>query len=495
MQLRSHLLAGALALALVFSTAQMVVHSGSFDAVVAHDFAFAAHRLEATDGTLDPPNYPWQTDGSGSWDTTSADKWGSGFFPGSLWLMYERTGDPVWRSRAQRWQAALESQKNNTSTHDLGFIIFNTFGNGYRLTGDDSYRQIVLKAAESLAKRYNTAVGCIRSWGSMNDTSNFQVIIDNMMNLELLFWASKHGGKSEWYDIALSHAVRTMQEHVRPDGSTYHVVNYDPATGAVKSKTTAQGYSAESTWSRGQAWAIYGFTMAFRETGDTRFLETARKTADYFISHLPSDHVPYWDFQAPGIPNEPRDSSAAAIAASALLELSRLEQDSGRGSRYQATARDILVSLSSPLYLSEGTSNQAVLLHGTRHKPHNNYDTGLIWGDYYFLEGLLRYIQAPAALGGIAGHVTARDSGSSISGATIAYDGGKTTTNTPGQYMLRNLLPGTYTLTISATNYISATATVAVTAGITTTLDVVLTPNSNSNELNSKLFLPLTTMR
>jgi hypothetical protein len=286
-----------------------------------------------------------------------------------------------------------------------------------------------------------------------------------------------------------------MQEHVRPDGSTYHVVNYDPATGAMKSKATAQGYSAGSTWSRGQAWAIYGFTMTYRETGDTRFLETARKTADYFISHLPDDHVPYWDFQAPGIPNEPRDSSAAAIAASALLELSRLENDAGRSSRYQASARDILASLSSSAYLSEGTSNQAILLHGTRHKPHNSYDTGLIWGDYYFLEGLLRYTQVPIALGAISGGVTARDSGNGISGATIAYEGGATTTNSLGEYWLKDLPPSTYTLTISATNYISATARVTVTPGITTTLDVALRPDSNSNDLNSKLFLPLATVQ
>jgi unsaturated chondroitin disaccharide hydrolase len=205
-----------------------------------------------------------------------------------------------------------------------------------------------------------------------------------------LFWASKHGGQAEWYNMAVSHALKTRQEHVRPDGSTYHVVTFDPATGLVRSKGTAQGYSATSTWARGQAWAIYGFTMTYRETGDARFLDTARRTADYFLAHLPSAQVPYWDFQAPNIPNEPRDSSAAAIAASGLLELSRLEPDVIRQHNYLSGALAMLGALASPAYLAEGTANSAILLHGTNNKPGGDYDTGLIWGDYYFLEALLR---------------------------------------------------------------------------------------------------------
>jgi unsaturated chondroitin disaccharide hydrolase len=356
--------------------------------ILDHDWQFAAQQLAAMIHTLPTTSYPTTTNSQGQWQTTSAGSWISGFFPGSLWFMYERTSDTAWRGNAQAWQAGIESQKFTTTTHDLGFMIFNSFGNGYRLTGDEAYRQVVLTAAGSLATRYSPVVGCIRSLDGRPD--EFKVIIDNMMNLELLFWASKHGGKPEWYDIAVSHALKTRQEHVRADGSTYHQIIYDPATGAVRKKGTVQGYRDDTTWARGQAWAIYGFTMTYRETNDSRFLETARKTADYFLSNLPPDHVPYWDFQAPAIPNEPRDSSAAAIAASGLLELSQLEPDAARKQSYLSGALAILVALSTPAYLAEGTTTRAILLHGTNYKPGGDYDTGLIWGDYYFLEGLLR---------------------------------------------------------------------------------------------------------
>ena len=212
-----------------------------------------------------------------------------------------------------------------------------------------------------------------------------------MINLELLFWASKHGGKREWYDMAVSHALKTMVNHARADGSTYQIVNYNPTSGAIVLEATKQGYNTESTWSRGQAWAVYGFTMAYRETGDVRFLETARKTADYFISHLPADQVPFWDFELPDTTGQPKDSSAAAIASSGLIELSQREADAQRSAAYLSAARNILISLSSPAYLAQGTTNHAVLLHGTQNKPDGKYDRGLIYGDYYFIEALLRY--------------------------------------------------------------------------------------------------------
>jgi hypothetical protein len=351
---------------------------------------FAAGQLAQTATSLAPNRYPINTRTSGAWQTGSASDWTSGFFPGSLWYEYKRTNDPIWKTRAEQWTAGLEAQKNNTSTHDIGFIIFSSYGNGYKFTGNEAYKQVVLTAAASLATRYNPTVGSFRSWDNPDD---FQVIIDNMMNLEMMFWASKNGGQQAWYDMAVSHALKARQNHVRPDGSTYQLVNYDENTGAVKSRVTRQGASDNSTWARGQAWAIYGFTTAYRETNDVLFLQTARATADYYIAHLPGDKIPYWDFQAPNIPNEPKDSSAASAAASGLLELARLETDAARASRYRTAAIDTLTSLASSSYLAQGTNNRAVLLHGTYNKPAGIYDTGLSWGDYYFLEALDRYSQ------------------------------------------------------------------------------------------------------
>ncbi len=374
----------------------ITVTSGSsvLDAKVAHALDFAASRLDFTSRSIDATDYPFSASGT-SWNLDSASSWGSGFFPGALWWMHERSGESLWRTRAEAWTAGLESQKTRTDTHDVGFIIYNSFGRGYGLTGYGTYAQVARTAAGALATRYSPVVGCTRSW----DGSNFTVIIDNMMNLELLFWAARNGGDPAYYDMARSHAEKTMLNHVRPDGSTYHVVEYSESTGAVVRKRTAQGYSNGSTWSRGQAWAVYGFAMAYRETGDQRFLETAGRAADYFLSHLPTDHVPLWDFDVP--PTDPRqykDSSAAAIAASGLLELCRYAALPEDRERYRQGAADILDALTSPAYLSEGTSSPAVLLHGARNVPSNgDVDNGLIWGDYYFIEALRRYqaLEAP----------------------------------------------------------------------------------------------------
>ena len=353
-------------------------------------FTVASGHLADTTATLVPGQYPVRSDAAGTWVTSDASGWTSGFLAGALWLMYERTGEPVWRQRAEAWQAGLEAQKDNTSTHDLGFMLFDSFGQGYRLTGDDAYRQILLTAAASLASRYSPRVGAVRSWGGRHNPV-FTVIVDNMMNLELLFWAARHGGDPAWRDMAVSHARNSARDHVRPDGSTYHVVEYSFKTGALRWRGTHQGYSDTSTWSRGQAWAVYGFTMAYRETGDAQFLATARRTADYFLAHLPDDQVPYWDFDLPTLVAQPRDSSAAAIAASGLLELALLEPDRRSSDRYQDAAASMLASLSSPSYLASGPPRGAILLHGTQNKPDGNFDTGLIFGDYFFLEALLRY--------------------------------------------------------------------------------------------------------
>jgi unsaturated chondroitin disaccharide hydrolase len=241
-------------------------------------------------------------------------------------------------------------------------------------------------------------VRAIRSWNNRGRgaRSDFRVIVDSMMNIELLFWASEHGGGRGLAAKALAHARTVARTHVRPDGSTFHEVVFDSRTGAVKRKRTAQGYSDSSTWARGQAWGLYGFTMAYRETGDAGMLTTARRVAYYYVSHLPPDHVPYWDFQAPAIPRAPRDSSAAAIAASGLLELSQLDPKPEAREYWLAAARATLRSLSSKAYLAKGTKSQSILLHGTSNKPHGHYNRGLIYGDYFFLEALLRYRALPA---------------------------------------------------------------------------------------------------
>jgi unsaturated chondroitin disaccharide hydrolase len=390
---RSPAIAVAAAAAIALG-AHAPVADASLDETVRDDLEFARTQLTTTAASVPADRYPTRTAPTGEWVTTGPGYWTSGFFPGSLWLSYEATGDPDLRLQAETRQAGIEAQKLDITGNDQGFKVLGSFGNAARLTGSDAYRRVVLRAADSLASRFRPVVGATRSWGS-GPSPDFTVIVDNLMNLELLFWASKHGGDPALYGMALSHALRTMRNHVRRDGSTYHVVDYSPATGLVKRRRTRQGYARDSTWSRGQAWAVYGFTMAYRETGDPRLLETARRTADWFITHLPPDRVPYWDFDAPGIPNAPRDSSAAAIAASALLELAALEPDAARAARCRGSAESIIGSLSSADYLARGRPTGAILMHGTQDRPRESYDTGLVFGDYYFLEALLRYRSTP----------------------------------------------------------------------------------------------------
>jgi unsaturated chondroitin disaccharide hydrolase len=392
--MRSSALSVLIAVAGALTTGATAAHA-SLDDVVRDDLEFARRQLHATATTLPADRYPAHTHPNGGWTTTGPDAWTSGFFPGSLWLAYEANGDPFWRTQAAGRLAALEPEKRDTSGNDQGFKLLTSFGNAYRLTGNDAYRRVVVRGAESLASRYGPAVGATRSWGDRH-SPRFTVIVDNLMNLELLLWASKHGGDPAWFGMALSHALRTLRTHVRGDGSTYHVVDFDPRTGAVKRKHTRQGHAARSTWSRGQAWAIHGFTMVYRETRDGRLLEAARHVAGWFIAHLPPDRVPYWDFDAPGIPNAPRDSSAAAIAASGLLELAILEPDPARADRYRGSAESIIAALSSEPYIARGDPTQAILMRGTQDRPRRNFDTGLSFGDYYFLEALMRYRTAPA---------------------------------------------------------------------------------------------------
>jgi unsaturated chondroitin disaccharide hydrolase len=338
----------------------------------------------------DSLSFPRTIKPDGSLKGVPSPDWTSGFYSGNLWQMYDYTKDKKWEQAARYWTAGLEKEKFNTHTHDLGFMLYCSFGNGYRLTNDPVYKEILLQGAKSLTTRFSPVTGCIKSWD--HGRWQFPVIIDNMMNLEFLFWATKFSGDSSFYKIAVAHANTTMKNHFRADNSSYHVVDYDTLTGKVLERVTAQGAANESAWARGQAWGLYGYTVMYRETKDRKYLEQAEKIADFFLKNknLPTDKIPYWDFNAPNIPNEERDASAAAIAASGLLELSQYAK---QGKTYFKAAEEILTSLSSPAYLAKpGTNSNFILMHSVGHKPSKSeIDVPIIYADYYYIEGLLRY--------------------------------------------------------------------------------------------------------
>jgi unsaturated chondroitin disaccharide hydrolase len=334
---------------------------------------------------------PQSTNPDGSPRDMPTEWWCSGFFGGSLWYLYQETKDPQWKAAAEKWTMAVEKEQYNTGTHDLGFMLYCPFGNGYRLTKNPAYKDIMLTGAKSLATRFDPKVGVIKSWNKFQ-TFDYPVIIDNMMNLEFLFWAARESGNKDFYNICLSHADSTLKHHFRPNGSSYHVICYDK-DGTVLRKKTAQGYADYSAWARGQAWALYGYVVMYRETKQRKYLIQAQKIASYIITNpnLPKDKIPYWDYNAPNIPNEERDASAGAIAASALLELSTMTGRTGHS--YFTTAETILKSLSSPAYKAKiGENNHFILMHSTGHKPaKSEVDVPLIYADYYYLEALLRY--------------------------------------------------------------------------------------------------------
>lgn len=322
--------------------------------------------------------------------------WTSGFFPGSLWYLYEHTGDPQMKARAENRTDLIEEEKHNAFDHDIGFKINNSFGNALRITGDTSrYVPVIVTAARTLLERYDPDVGLIRSWGDRDDQEEpYLVIIDNMMNLDLLFDATELSRDSSFYDVAMSHADNTLRHFFRPDGSSYHVIEFDPQTGEVLRKRTAQGAADSSAWARGQAWGLYGFTQTYGNTGDERYLEQARTIADFILMHphLPEDGIPYWDFDAPGMPDTYRDASAAAIMASALLELSGYVDDDSRRTAYRDAAARTLRTLSRAEYLADvGTNNHFILKHSVGSLPAGSeVDVPLTYADYYYLEGLLR---------------------------------------------------------------------------------------------------------
>lgn len=333
--------------------------------------------------------YPKQT----NWNKVGIHDWTSGFWPGILWKAYEVSGNQDILANARKFTDPLRAVLSvPVDNHDLGFMLFSSFGNGYRLTLDSAYHDFLLTAADSLAILYNPKVGTILSWPAMRAKMNWphNTIIDNLINLELLFWASKNGGDHRLYDMAVKHAETCMKTLIRPDYTTFHVAVFDTVDGHFIKGVTHQGYTDGSMWARGQAWGIYGYTMCFRETGKPEFLETAEKLADKFIERLPDDGIPYWDFDDQAIPNTTKDASASAIAASGMLELSGLVKDEGAKAKYKNAAISMLAKLSTPEYLS-GDKNQAFLMHSTGHKPNGTeIDASIIYADYYYLEALLR---------------------------------------------------------------------------------------------------------
>ena len=310
--------------------------------------------------------------------------WTSGFLPGALWLLYEHTGDEQLKEYADIFTRRLEELKSYTGTHDLGFMVFCSYGNAYRLTGEPYYKSIVEQASAALVTRFDPEVGCIRSWNTgrkENPELDFIVIIDNMMNLEMLEWSGYH-------DIARKHADTTIKNHFREDNSTYHVVTYNELTGEITDKRTAQGVADDSAWARGQAWGLYGYTMMYRMTGEQRYLEQAVKIADYLLPRLPEDSIPNWDYDAEV---QMKDSSAAAIMASALIELYGFTQNGD----YLKTAERQLRELCTEHYLAKpGENGNFILKHGVGHLPHNSeVDVPLSYGDYYFVEAAMRYLK------------------------------------------------------------------------------------------------------
>jgi rhamnogalacturonyl hydrolase YesR len=327
-------------------------------------------------------------------NTTSDSRWWcSGFFPGTLWYLYENTKNPELLRFAKLYTNRVEREKYTTDNHDVGFMLYCSFGNGWRLTGDAHYKEVLLTGAKSLSTRFNPKVGLIRSWDHNKKKWQYPVVIDNMMNLELLLWATENSGDSKFRNMALSHADKTMINHYRPDFSSFHLVSYDTITGLPHLKQTHQGFSNESAWSRGQAWGLYGYTYLYRITKDKRYLQQARNIAHFILKHprMPKDYIPYWDFDSPEIPNTKRDASAACVIASALVELSDFV-DGKEAKKYLKVAETQIRTLASPEYTSQlGENGCFILKHNVGAYPFKSeVDVPLTYADYYYLEALTR---------------------------------------------------------------------------------------------------------
>jgi hypothetical protein len=364
--------------------------------IVRDDFAFAAAQYtRLLESIRDETRLPRGLNEDGTLRLVPPRDWTSGFFAGCLWLVYDFTRAEKWRTAAEDYTARVEGIKDFTDHHDVGFMLGSSFGQGLRLTGNPAYHDVLLQGAQSVSTRFDPALGVMRSWDA--NEWKYPVIVDNMMNLELLLWAAQRAGDSRLRELSVRHADQTLLNHYRPDGSSFHLVSYDPATGGIEKKQTVQGAADDSTWARGQSWGFYGFTMMYRMERNPRYLEHAQKIADFLINHprLPADKIPYWDYDAPDIPNEPRDTSAAAIMCSALIELSSFVPPE-KARSYLAVAEQQLRALSSSAYrAAPGENANFVLMHGVGHNPGGTeIDVPLVYGDYYFLEALLRWQEA-----------------------------------------------------------------------------------------------------
>lgn len=357
-------------------------------------YRFALKEIEKKqigDNSLTKKNFPRSLMPNGELMLVAPDDWTSGFFPGSLWYLYENTNELFWKQQAIKYTEILENQKFNTSNHDVGFMMYCSYGNGYRLTKTTHYKEVLIQSAKSLSTRFNPKVGLIRSWDFNKDKWQYPVIIDNMMNLELLFWAFRETKDSSFYKIAVSHANKTLENHFRIDGSCYHVVDYDTITGNARLKMTYQGFSDESSWARGQAWALYGYTVMYRETGDKKYLKQTEKIANFIFTNknMPADLVPFWDFDAPRIPNVPKDASAASVTASALLDLATL--DTSNMLKYNTLANKIIYSLEKDYQSKLGENRGFLLKQSTGFLPWGvEINVPLNYADYYFMEALTR---------------------------------------------------------------------------------------------------------
>jgi rhamnogalacturonyl hydrolase YesR len=372
----------ALILLIGISTSAQINVKQAFDvAAKQYDLMLANHP--------DSTKFPFSVNPDGTSKDSKSVWWCSGFFGGSLWSLYEFTNDNKWKTAANRWTMAVSNEQYNTNTHDLGFMLYCPFGSGYRLTQNETYKSVLLKGAESLATRFDPKIGLIKSWNKFQEKYDYPVIIDNMMNLELLFWASKTTGNPKYYNICVTHADNTLKNHFREDFSSYHVVCYGP-NGEVLAKKTHQGAADESAWARGQAWGLYGYIVMYRETKDKKYLKVAKRIAKFILENpnLPEDKIPYWDFSKPG---EERDASAGAITSSALFEMSQYVSKK-EAKYYKAMATKMLESLSNSYFRADGGNNGFILKHSTGNKAGNvEVDVPLNYADYYYLEALLRY--------------------------------------------------------------------------------------------------------
>jgi hypothetical protein len=363
--------------------------------VISQDYRDAIAQYKFMMRNLPPGKFPKSLNTkTGVLDTSGSGWWCSGFYPGTLLYLYQQSHDKALRNEANRMMDLLAKEQFNKTTHDLGFMMYCSFGTAQKIEHSETYKQILINSAKSLSTRFDPKIGCIKSWDSKKP--EYLVIIDNMMNLELLFWATHTTGDSSFYKIAVTHANTTMKNHFRPDYSSYHVINYNPKTGIVQKKLTAQGYADESAWARGQTWGLYGYTVMYRETKDKKYLNQANHIAQFILNNpnLPADKIPYWDFNAPNIPNALRDASAAAVMASGLLELCRYV-DKKTGQQYFNAAQTIIRNLSSEKYkASIGTNGGFILKHSVGNMPKaSEIDAPLTYADYYFIEAIGRYLK------------------------------------------------------------------------------------------------------